>query len=379
MNLIQIISDPYRSGAIRFALELGRAIEQRGHSTATILRKGHTELEPPFRRAGLAAGYLPLRGALDFISPTILSRILDRIGSPMVIHTHTLGDALTAERARHLMKGDTSDVKVVLSVREGAPRKKSRVERNTLRRLDALIFPSEHARRAFLSTLPDGFLKAEQLYTLDAAADVPPCAERAERAPDSTLNFIYTGRLVPEKGFDVFVEAIGAVEAKRPGRARYTIVGSGNSRIVMPAVRRARALGVDHKIDWKGQGDDIYPLLRDADAGIIPSRTPEASAITAIRMMSQGIPVLAAREGGAIEAFVRPGSDGLLFSPDSPEELADAMLRIIDNPTLGRRMGEEGRKRVSERYPYPAFVDAMLEIYNSHPTDKQNPNSPLTH
>ncbi|MDE6311717.1 MAG: glycosyltransferase family 4 protein [Muribaculaceae bacterium] len=370
MNLIQIISDTAPSGALRYALDLGHALEQRGHSVATILRKGHPELEPPFRRAALAVGYLPLRGALDFISPTILSRILDRVEQPVVIHTHSLSDALTALRARNLMKSDGSGVKIVHSVRSAVPPKTSRVERNTLRRLDDIIFPSEASRRAYLSVLPDDLLKGVRIHTLPPCSDVPACTARPERANDAVTNFVYVGSLVPEKGFDLLVEAIGIVEARRPGRARYTILGSGNSRAVMPAVRRSRALGVDHKIEWKGHVDDIYPYLCEADAGIVPSRAPEASALTPVEFMSQGLPVIATREGGALESFVRHGEDGLLVSPDSAAELADAMLKIIDSPSLGREMGDAGRRRVSAQASYPAFVDAILEIYGA---PRQNP------
>ena len=96
MNIIHLISNKVWGGGERYALDLCRALEQRGHSTAVITRKGHPEVDAPFVRAGIAVGHLPLRGAIDILSPLILSRILDRMETPVAIHVHNFKDAVVA-------------------------------------------------------------------------------------------------------------------------------------------------------------------------------------------------------------------------------------------------------------------------------------------
>lgn len=367
MNIIHIISNKVWGGGERYALDLCRALEDRGHSTAVITRKGHPEVDRPFEHAGIAVGHLPLRGAIDILSPTILSRILDRIEPPVVIHVHNFKDAIVALRARKLMKADKEQVKVVCTRHLVRAAKTGRLDRNTYRDLDAIIFVSDCARQQFLSTASAELRESPRIHTVHNSILIPEnpdlqAADATDAESDTPFRFIFAGRLSPEKGFDTLVEAFAKVEAARPGRARLTICGTGDSRIVMPVVKRARALGIDTKISWPGHVNDIYPSIRESQAGVIPSRAPEAFGLTALEFMSQGLPVVASRIG-ALPEIIRPGEDGLLVEPDNADALAEAMIKLIDNPQEAARMGRTAAVRARTAFGYDTFIDRILSIY----------------
>lgn len=388
MNIIHLISNKSWGGGEKYALDLCKALEERGHSTAVITRSGYPAVDKPFADAGIAVGHLPLRGALDILSPLVLSRILDRLEGPVVVHVHNFKDALVALRARRLMKSDRRrGLRVVCTRHLVRPAKTGRLDRGTYRDLDALIFVSDAARAAFMATAPADLNNdpricvihnaiplpkknsdqksresiADEVGTRHGASAPPVSANASEKSKLSEkFRFLFAGRIAPEKGLDVLVEAFRRVELARPGAAALTVCGTGDSRTVMPIVRTTRAPELDGKVTWAGHVDDISAEIVRADAGVVPSRAPEAFGLAALEFMAAGIPVIASEIGALPEVI---GPDGILVPPDDPAALADAMLRLIDSPELCARLGEAGKRRAAENFAYDKFVDSVIAVY----------------
>ena len=414
MNIIHLISNKSWGGGEKYALDLCKALEERGHSTAVITRSGYPAVDKPFADAGIAVGHLPLRGALDILSPLVLSRILDRLEGPVVVHVHNFKDALVALRARRLMKSDRRrGLRVVCTRHLVRPAKTGRLDRGTYRDLDALIFVSDAARAAFMATAPADLNNDPRICVIRNAiplpknnsdqksresitdevgtrhgASAPPVSANASEksnqidnevgtrhgasappvsanapepsAPSEKFRFLFAGRIAPEKGLDVLVEAFRRVELACPGAAALTVCGTGDSRTVMPIVRTTRAPELDGKVIWAGHVDDISAEIARADAGVVPSRAPEAFGLAALEFMGAGIPVIASEIGALPEVI---GPDGILVPPEDPAALADAMLRLIDSPELCARLGEAGKRRAAENFAYDKFVDSIIAVY----------------
>ena len=388
MNIIHLISNKSWGGGEKYALDLCKALEERGHSTAVITRNGYPAVDKPFADAGIAVGHLPLRGALDILSPLVLSRILDRLEGPVVVHVHNFKDALVALRARRLMKSDRRrGLRVVCTRHLVRPAKTGRLDRGTYRDLDALIFVSDAARAAFMATAPADLNNDPRICVIRNAIPLPKNnsdqksresianvvgTRHGASAPTVSANasekselsekfrFIFAGRIAPEKGLDVLVEAFRRVEFARPGAAALTVCGTGDSRTVMPIVRTTRAPELDGKVTWAGHLDDISAVIARADAGVVPSRAPEAFGLAALEFMAAGIPVIASEIGALPEVI---GPDGILVPPEDPAALADAMLRLIDSPELCARLGEAGKRRAAENFVYDKFVDSLIAVY----------------
>lgn len=84
--------------------------------------------------------------------------------------------------------------------------------------------------------------------------------------------------------------------------------------------------------------------------------------MSVLEAMAAGLPVVASRVGGVPELVV-DGATGLLVDPGRPDELAAALLRLVGDPGLRRRLGDAGRARVEQSFDVDAFRRAHVELY----------------
>jgi glycosyltransferase involved in cell wall biosynthesis len=126
--------------------------------------------------------------------------------------------------------------------------------------------------------------------------------------------------------------------------------------------REAERLGVRERVLFTGHRDDARALLAEADVVALPSWT-EGLPLAVLEAMTQARPVVATLVGGTAEVVV-DGETGLLVPPRDPEALAQAIERLLADPTLRRRLGEAGRRRVEERFSLDAMTRRVLAIYD---------------
>ncbi|BAS27135.1 glycosyl transferase family 1 [Limnochorda pilosa] len=182
---------------------------------------------------------------------------------------------------------------------------------------------------------------------------------RMHAAPDQTL-ILAMGRLVPEKGFDVLLDAFRLVLDRFP-RAKLVIAGEGPHRAALE--ERAGRLGVAPHVYFKGFAADPVRnrLLHVADVAVFPS-TYEPFGIVALEAMGAGLPVVASRCGGLPEV-VEHGETGLLVPAGDPAALADALVPLLLSPGLREHLGRRGRERVAARFGWRRVAERTLEEY----------------
>lgn len=161
------------------------------------------------------------------------------------------------------------------------------------------------------------------------------------------------GRLVPQKGYDLLLEAMPRLLDEHPG-LRLVIAGEGPER--RPLEARARALGVGHAVRMVGHLEDPRSLYATLDVFVLPSRH-EGYGIVFLEAMAIGVPVVGTRVVGSLEA-VRDGETGVLVPPEDPRALACAVSSLLDDPARGRALAASAhewlrshgsRKRMTER------------------------------
>ena len=107
------------------------------------------------------------------------------------------------------------------------------------------------------------------------------------------------------------------------------------------------------------------PLLADAyhaaDVFCLPSMH-EPFGIVILEAWAAGCPVVASRVGG-IPGFVRDGVDTLLVTPGAEDELANRLISVLENPALGRTLGEAGRRRAQAEFDWAVVSDQLLALY----------------
>lgn len=156
---------------------------------------------------------------------------------------------------------------------------------------------------------------------------------------------LWAGRLVPIKGCDTFLRACSRVAEQCP-QARIFIVGDGPLADDLKA--SADALGLNGAVRFMGWRSDIPAWMWGADIFVLSSLN-EGLGRVLLEAMASRKPVVATTVGG-VGAIVQPGITGLLVPPEDPEQLAAAMLELLQNPALARRMGEAGYRRALDFY-----------------------------
>lgn len=126
---------------------------------------------------------------------------------------------------------------------------------------------------------------------------------------------------------------------------------------------RAAALGVADRIEFLGNVpvDGVAELLSRASCLVLPSRQ-ETAPLAIGEAMAAGVPVLAARRCG-MPFMIEDGRSGLLFDPESREELAAAFRRIFSDDERRRAFGARARELALAHYAPEGVAKRTLEIY----------------
>lgn len=355
MNVIQLISNPVWGGGESYALALCRRLSDDGHSVAVITR-GKSAVDDVFRRNGFEPARLPLGGLLDFISPSRLSRVLDSIDGPVVVHVHNFKDARTAVAARSMCKKNTA-VRIVVTRHLVKAGKTDRASRALYDAIDAIVFVSDIARREFLS--PGLDIDQTKIHTVHNAVDAPTSVDPMPKAADE-LRLVYAGRLDAEKGVYVLVEAM-AYLSDLPNLRLY-VAGTGKPQYVGRLTTLRRSLGLIDRIEFLGHLADVAPLMASADIAVCPSIARESFGLTMAEFMARGVAVVAS-DNGAQPELAENGLQAILLAPGNPRLLADAIRRLALDKELRNNIGQAAARRIASDFGYDRFYKQILSVY----------------
>jgi glycosyltransferase involved in cell wall biosynthesis len=191
-------------------------------------------------------------------------------------------------------------------------------------------------------------------------ADLPPRAQARSRYGWSANSFlaVIVARLNEEKNHLGLLHAFDQVRQAAP-QARLIVIGDGPMR---PAIEESiRQRGLTDAVELLGERHDVPDLLAAMDAFVLSSAT-EGIPLTVLEAMAAGLPVVATAVGG-IPQVVLAEETGCLVPPGSPEALAAALGRLIDDPALAQRLGDAGRQRVQEHFSLQRMAADYESLY----------------
>jgi glycosyltransferase involved in cell wall biosynthesis len=168
------------------------------------------------------------------------------------------------------------------------------------------------------------------------------------------------GRLVPNKDFELFIDAAALLVRRHPGTT-FTIVGDGPLRAALQ--RRAADAGLADALRFLGARDDIPDLLRQADV-LWSTSAWEGLPNVVLEAAASGLPVVA-RDVGATREVVQHGRNGFLIGERDPEPFAACTGRLLSDPAAARTMGLEGRRLVAEAFSLDRLAKTSEELYRA--------------
>lgn len=179
----------------------------------------------------------------------------------------------------------------------------------------------------------------------------------AERHP----TILYIGRLVPEKGQAVLLEAT-ALLASRGHLVDVTLAGEG---VLRPDLERhAERLGIAAQVSFLGAvgQDRLRELYETASIFCLPSFA-EGVPVVLMEAMAMGLPVISTRITG-IPELIEEGVGGLLVAPGRADELADRLESLLTDPTLCHELGIRGREAILREFDAERSATQLYELFS---------------
>lgn len=184
--------------------------------------------------------------------------------------------------------------------------------------------------------------------------------------PEGCILVGIIGRLVPIKGHKIFLEAARntirrRAEAKDLRPVRFVIVGDGE--LYAELKEYAHRLAIEDHLIFTGFRSDLPEIYADLDIVALSSFN-EGTPVSLIEAMASGKPVVATDVGG-VSDLVRDGITGILVPARDSLALSGAIMRLIEDSDLRKRMGENARGRVYPHYDISNLIVNLDALYGS--------------
>ena len=207
------------------------------------------------------------------------------------------------------------------------------------------------------------WLVEEQGWPKKRAICIPNFVDTAKMAPVERTSLdtppgkklvVTMGRLHVNKAFDVLLRAM----AKLPDVYLW-LAGSGPEEASLMAL--ANELGLNERVRFLGWRDDMPALLAAADVFVCPSRHEPFGNVVPEAWASD-VPVVSTASQGP-SYMIKSEESGILVGIDQPDELAEAMRKVLDDEGLARRLVAGGRSALETRFSEARIVDEYLEFF----------------
>ena len=356
-----------RGGAKTHILTLLKYIDQTRFAVNLIcLNDG--ALAEEARTAGIQVRVFSMASNVDMMVIHRLARFL-RHQAPDLVHTHGVRANLCGRSAarlagqKHILTTIHSLVSLDYQTRLGNSFF-SLVDRLSTPMAEHLVCVSHQLKASMVNQ----GVPAEKISVIHNGIDVTPYAELSRNDGLAARQEWYltpeqkvvgtVGRLVPIKGYDIFLQAAAKVAAYAPD-TMFLMVGDGPCEGALQL--QVRELGLEDRVIFAGHRNDIPRLFRAMDMFVISSFS-EGGPIVLLEAMASEIPVVATRVGGVPEVL-KDNVNGLMAEPGNPLDLADKMIRLLKNPELGTRFCQAGLDTLHSEFTRERVTKKTEQLY----------------
>lgn len=281
---------------------------------------------------------------------------------PDAVHIHTPAYNSFYKHALFLKITRERDIPVALHIHAGKFKEfydalrdqKKRDVREKLSQANLLIVLSDFWKDFFADLFP-----AEKIRVVENGIPVDVFCPASEISTSDGMQFLYTGRVLQQKGMDELLEAFREVIRSYPD-AKLTIAGGED---VARYNRKAEKLGISNNITFTGEivGKTLIELYQNSDIFVLPSHA-EGMPLVLLEAMSVELACIATDVGAIPEVLTASG--GIIIPPKDIEALKNAMLQLVGESEIQNRMGKENRKKIEENYSFGNVAEKMKLVYD---------------
>jgi glycosyltransferase involved in cell wall biosynthesis len=314
---------------------------------------------------------------------------------PDVIHIQNYS------QSAHLFRRHSPDARIVVHLHDTAlARVDEKFARKVLTEADLVVTCSRHVAHSIVTAHPWIKVPVVPIYNGVELADFD--SRHASAGTEGEVRIAYVGRLSPEKGVHVLIDAFNQVIARAP-QARLVLLGSASMfsyavvklfrsdphwAAILPfygshvlqrmfrhlhrsgkryvdTLKRLASPAAANATQFQGDlpHDRVANELGRAHIVVVPSVCDEPFGIPAIEGMAAGLPVVATAAGGLCE-IVQPGRTGLLVPRSDASALAAALIELVADASRRETMGRAGRA-AAERFTWDQVVRNLLAALES--------------
>ena len=190
-----------------------------------------------------------------------------------------------------------------------------------------------------------------RLHVIPNFSKIPGKTEREE----NRISIIFARRLVEYRGTRIFTNAIKKIKRMHPD-VSVTIAGEGPEKKWMQEQLQEFS-GVTFT---SYKPDESLSIHQKHDIAVVPTRGSEGTSLSLLEAMATGCAVIATNVGGMTN-IILDGFNGLMISPDS-DELADALLKLIENEELRKKLSCNARETVTEAFSYEKWRERWIKL-----------------
>jgi glycosyltransferase involved in cell wall biosynthesis len=179
--------------------------------------------------------------------------------------------------------------------------------------------------------------------------------------PDGGLVVGILGRLSPVKGHKYFIQAAEIVLKKHP-RTIFLICGTDAQISLRGLKEMIHRMGREESFRFWGKVKDVREIIPLLDVGVVASTGSETICRVPLEYMAMGKPVVGTKVN-AIPEVVENEVNGLLVDPGDATQMAAAIIRLLEDELLRKRMGEVSRQMVEDKFTLDGFARRTEEVY----------------
>ena len=294
---------------------------------------------------------------------------LIRDGKPDIIH---LSNALIIGLAHHLKK--KMNVRIVCSllneddwIGEMVEPYRSEawkmIARETVH-VDAFITPSTYYKELFIKLTG---VKGDNIHVVPLGIEAVPETPREKNVHSPSIG--YFCRVSKLNGFDKIVDAFIKLKSENmiPGLTLHVCGGytSDDKPFIKKQVKKIGDHGLSESIRIypEFQGDIKQEFFRNIDLMSVPVKKYDGYGLYILEANAAGVPVVQPSTG-AFPEIIKMTEGGIVYTPDTPDALADACYKLLKDKALLVRLGDAGRKKVKEEFSLGKMAEGLEKVYH---------------